>query len=218
MSDLVPPRSELVIDPTRTAVVNVDVQRCFVENTPLAAPDGPDVLRRINELVGACRAAGALVVHTRSWMRPDRTDVGAVMDRLVPPFIVALYTAGAESAELHPDLDVDERDIVLDKPRYGAFHATELELVLRHRGIDTVIVTGIATSICCETTAREAAVRDFHVLFADDATGTQDMAGVDAATLHRATCASLSMVFARIVSTDEVIRTVSDDARALAAR
>jgi ureidoacrylate peracid hydrolase len=209
VSDLIPPSTDLVIDPARTAVINVDMQRCFVEGTPLAAPDGPAVLERINTLIGACRAAGALVVHTRGWMRPDSSNVGAVMDRLVPPFIVALYTAGTDSAELHPDLDVDERDIVLDKPRYGAFHATELELILRQRGVETVIITGIATSICCETTAREAAVRDFHVLFADDATGTQDMAGVEAATLHRATCASLSMVFARIVTTREVIDTVA---------
>jgi ureidoacrylate peracid hydrolase len=203
--------TELVIDPARTAVIDVDMQRCFVEDTPLAAPDGPAVLARVNALTGACRDAGALVVHTRGWMRPDRSNVGPVMGQLVPPFIVELYTAGTATAELHPDLDVDPRDVVLDKPRYGAFHATDLELVLRQRGVDTVLVTGIATNICCETTAREAAVRDFHVLFVGDATGTRDMAGVDAATLHAATCASLSMVFARIVDTEEVLRAVAPE-------
>jgi nicotinamidase-related amidase len=209
--------TDLVIDPSRTAVVDVDMQRCFVEDTPLAAPGGRAVLERVNTLVRACRDAGALVVHTRGWMRPDGANVGPVMTELVPPFIVELYTAGTASAELHPALDVDTRDLVLDKPRYGAFHATELELVLRGRGIDTVIITGIATNVCCETTAREAAVRDFHVLFAADATATRDMAGVDAATLHAATCATLSMVFARIVSTEDVVRAVSAREGALAA-
>jgi nicotinamidase-related amidase len=201
--------TDLAIDPSRTAVIDVDMQRCFVEDTPLAAPEGRAVLERVNTLVRACRDAGALVVHTRGWMRPDGADVGPVMAELVPPFIVELYTAGTASAELHPALDVDPSDLVLDKPRYGAFHATELELVLRGRGIDTVIVTGIATNVCCETTAREAAVRDFHVLFVGDATATRDMAGVDAATLHAATCATLSMVFARIVDTADVVQAVS---------
>ncbi|MHC1559313.1 cysteine hydrolase family protein [Actinomycetospora sp. C-140] len=202
------PTTDLVLDPARTAVIDVDMQRCFVEDTPLAAPGGRALVDRINALTRACRDAGALIVHTRGWMRPDRSDVGPVMDRLVPPFIVELYTAGVPTAELHPALEVGADDVVLDKPRYGAFHATELELILRHRGIDTVIITGIATNICCETTAREAAVRDFHVLFVDDATATREMAGVDASTLQAATCASLSMVFARIVQTADVVRAV----------
>jgi isochorismatase family protein/alpha/beta hydrolase family protein len=67
---------------------------------------------------------------------------------------------------------VDPRDILLDKPRYGAFHGTDLDLILRARGIDTVIIAGIATNVCCETTAREAVVRDFRVFFLSDGTAT----------------------------------------------
>jgi len=58
------------------------------------------------------------------------------------------------------------------KPRFGAFQGTDLELILRSRGIDTVIVTGVATNVCCDTTAREAAVRDFRVFFLSDGTAT----------------------------------------------
>jgi isochorismate hydrolase len=127
------------VNPTRTALINVDMQECFVEDSPLAAPDGPAVLEQTNRLAAACRAAGVLVVHTRGWMRPDRANVGAVTADLVPAFIVELYTAGTAAAELHHELVVDPPDVILDKPRYGAFHATELDLVLRQRGIDTVI-------------------------------------------------------------------------------
>jgi hypothetical protein len=79
---------------------------------------------------------------------------------------------GSESAEFHECLVIDGKDVILEKPRFGAFHCTDLELLLRSRGIDTIMVTGISTNVCCETTAREAAIRHFHVLFVEDATAT----------------------------------------------
>ncbi len=189
--------------PSRTALLNVDMQRCFVEGSPLASPDGRALAARINRLTQLCREVGVLVVHTRVWMRADGSNLG-VMGELVPPFIVALYTEGAASAELDPGLVVDSRDVIVDKPRYGAFHGTDLEMILRDRGIDTVIVSGIATNICCETTAREAAQHDFRVVFLSDGTATKEMAGVSAEDLQRATCASLGMVFAQIATIDQV--------------
>lgn len=189
--------------PHRTALLNVDMQRCFVGASPLASPDGPALVARINELAQTCRDAGALVVHTRCWMRADGSNLG-VMGELVPPFIVGLYTEGSETAELDPALVVDDTDVILDKPRYGAFHGTDLDMVLRTRGIDTVMISGIATNICCETTAREAAQRDFRVVFLSDGTATKEMGGVSAEELQRATCASLGMVFAQIATIDEV--------------
>jgi ureidoacrylate peracid hydrolase len=196
--------TDFAVNPARTALINVDLQACFVEGSPLASPDGLELVTRINRLAAICRAADMLVVHTRGWMRPDGSNLG-VMGELVPPFIVALYTEGADAAELHPAVDVDDRDVVLNKPRYGAFHGTDLEMVLRTRGVDTVIVSGIATNVCCDTTAREAAQRDFRVFFLSDGTATKEMAGVPAEELQRATCASLSMVFAQIVTMDEMI-------------
>lgn len=197
--------SDLEIHSARTALINVDMQRCFVEDSPLASPDGLMLVNRINELATACRNAGALVVHTRVLVRADGSNLG-VMGELVPPFIVGLYTEGSDTAQLHDDLQVEPSDVVLDKPRYGAFHATDLEETLRSRGIDTVIVSGIATNICCETTAREAAQRDFRVIFLSDGTATKEMGGVSAADLQTATLASLGMVFAKIADTEQVIR------------
>lgn len=193
--------------PDRTALINVDMQHCFVEGSPLASPDGPAVLERINQLADACRDAGSLVVHTRGWMRPDGSNLG-VMGELVPPFIVELYTEGAPSAELHGSLVVGARDVILSKPRYGAFHGTDLELILRSRGIDTLVISGIATNICCEMTAREAAQRDFRVFFLTDGTATKEMNGVSAEDLQRATCASLGMVFAELATVDEMINKI----------
>jgi ureidoacrylate peracid hydrolase len=144
---------EFPLIPPKTALINVDMQRCFVDGSPLASPEGPALVKRVNRLTRTCRAAGILVVHTRGWMKKDRSDIG-VMGDLVPPFIVDLYTEGEESAELDDGLEVEPIDVVLDKTRYGAFHGTDLQATLQSRDIDTVIVTGIATNVCCDTTAR----------------------------------------------------------------
>jgi nicotinamidase-related amidase len=195
---------ESPLTPASTALINVDMQKCFVEDSPLASPQGLELVERINRLAKVSRDAGMLVVHTRGWMRRDGSNLG-VMRELVPPFIVDLYTEGSAMAELHEALDVVDGDVILNKPRYGAFHGTDLDLILRDHGIDTVLVSGIATNICCDTTAREAAQRDYRVLFLSDGTATKEMNGVSADELQRATCASLGMVFAHVVTVDEVI-------------
>jgi nicotinamidase-related amidase len=189
--------------PSKTALINVDMQRCFVEGSPLAAPDGRALLDKINDLIRVCREAGVLVVHTRGWMAKDGSNLG-VMAELVPPFIVDLYTEGSPTAELHDALDVAPEDLIVDKTRYGAFHGTDLARQLRERGVETVIISGIATNICCETTAREAAQHDFRVVFLSDGTATKEMNGVPAAELQRATLAGLGMVFAQIACLADV--------------
>jgi nicotinamidase-related amidase len=195
------------LDPAHTALLNVDMQRCFVEGSPLASPDGRFLAERINRLSAVCRDAGIPVVHTRVWMRPDGSTLG-VMGDIVPPFIRALYLAAAPTAEIHDAVVVEEGDIILNKQRYGAFTGTDLEMILRSKGIDTVIISGIATNICCETTAREAAQLDFHVFFLSDGTATKEMNGVPADVLQQATCASLGMVFAQIATVDEMIEKI----------
>jgi biuret amidohydrolase len=106
---------------------------------------------------------------------------------------------------LHSRLEVLAGDIVLEKPRFGAFHGTDLELILRARGVDSVILTGIATNVCVETTAREAAVRDFRVFFTSDGTATPDVEGVSRHDLQRATCAVLATAFAQVLTVQQMI-------------
>jgi len=100
----------------------------------------------------------------------------------------------------------------VNKPRFVAFHATDLDLILRSRGIDTVI-RGIATNFCAETTAREAMSHDYRVLFLSDGTRTfdlpdQGMGPVSAEDAQRATCAALAFGFAEVLTVDEAIRKV----------
>ena len=206
---------DFAVVPQRTALLNVDMQNCFVEGSPIAAPDGLAILERVNRLAAACRKAGILVIHASIVMRPDRSNLG-ILAEFSPPVKEGILDKGSESASLHKGLVIDPRDILLDKPRFGAFHGTDLELILRQRGIDTIIISGVATNVCCETSAREAAVRDFRVFFLSDGTATAAMGDSSAAELQKATCATLGFLFAQVVTVNEMIRKIEGAARAAA--
>jgi ureidoacrylate peracid hydrolase len=192
------------VEVSRLALLNVDLQNLFVEGFPISAPEGLEVLQRINRLSAACRKWGVPVVHTAHVTRPDGSNVG-VLGELIPPVKAGLIARGSHPAALHAKLAIEPGDILLEKPRFGAFQGTDLELILRSRGIDSVIITGIATNVCAETTAREASVRDFKVFFMSDGTATQDMGGVSRADLQRATCAVLEFGFAQVLTVDQMI-------------
>ena len=124
----------------RTALLNIDLQNCFVDSLDDPAP----LLARINGLSASCRSAGILVIHTRHVVRADGSNLGVLSE--VDRIRAGLLNDGAVTAELHPDVVVEPIDVRLDKPRFGAFTGTDLELTLRTRGIDTVLVSGISRS------------------------------------------------------------------------
>jgi nicotinamidase-related amidase len=208
--------ADFAVVPSRTALINVDMQNCFVHGSPISAPEGLAIQDRINRLAAACRQAGILVVHTSHVLRPDGSNIG-VLGELAPIVKEGIVTKGSDSAALHKGLHVDAHDILLDKPRFGAFHGTDLELILRSHGIDTVIISGIATNVCCETTAREATVRDFHVFFLSDGTATFGIGDISAAEMQKATCATLGFVFAQVLTVDEMIQKIEGAAQAASA-
>jgi ureidoacrylate peracid hydrolase len=90
-------------------------------------------------------------------------------------------------------------EVIVTKHRYGAFEASDLDLVLRSRGIRTVIMTGVATNVCVETTARQAFLRDYYVVFTSDCTATYGQAE------HEATLVNIDQFFGQVVSADDII-------------
>ena len=188
----------------RTALLNIDMQNLFVEGFQTSAPDGLATLARINQLAAVCRGPGVLVIHVSHVLRPDGSNMG-ILGTLHPKVRAGLLRKGGTATALHRALDRDPRDLLLEKPRYGAFHGTDLELILRGRGIDTVIIAGIATNICCDTTAREAAVRDFRVLFLRDGTATSGAVDLAADVVQASTLATIDDAFGQVLSVDEAI-------------
>ena len=100
---------------------------------------------------------------------------------------------GTAEAELMPELERLPEDMVVGKNTYSAFRNTRLEEQLREMGVEEVIVTGVMTNLCCDTTAREAFIRGFRVFFSTDATATSDL------ELHEATLKNLAYGFAYFV-------------------
>jgi ureidoacrylate peracid hydrolase len=193
--------------PARMALVNVDIQNVFVEGS---APDGLIVLERINRLANVCREAGIVVFHLRHTL-PAGLD-GGVLGEIFPIVNKGFLDRDSETASFHKDLARDPRDILLEKPHYGGFYDTNLELLLRRRDIDTIIITGIETNVCCETTAREAMVRDFRVFFMSDGTTTGGVQGMARDEVQRASLATMSNNFAQVLSVDEMIQKIKDAA------
>jgi len=185
--------------PENTVMVNIDLQNCFVDN----ADRGLEVVDRVNRLAMMCRNAGILVIHTRHVVRPDHSNIG-ILGKLVPKVRDGMLDEGSESAAFHADLRIEPNDVLLTKPRFGAFHGTDLDVILRSRGIDSLIITGITTDVCCDTTAREANARDFKVFFLSDATTTSRPPQSQRTTLEL-----ISALFGQVLTTEAMIAKIN---------
>ena len=200
------------IDPARTALLVVDMQNCFVADSPIAAPLGAVVAGRLNQLADACRQAGIPIIWTRHVVRPDGSNIG-LLGEVIPPVAAGIINDDAPTAALHPLMDVRPGDVVVGKPRFGSFHGTDLEVILRSRGVDTVILGGINTNVCVDTTAREAAAREFRVLFLADGTANFDLPDgglgpASAEELQRSACAVMAFGFAEVARVDQVLNRI----------
>ena len=201
-----------LIEPSKTALLITDMQNVFVEGSPVSAPEGLEVLDRLSRLAEFCHEVGIQVIYTAQVVRPDHTNMGILGD-LVPPVQAGVIDDGSVSGDLHAGVRMREGDILLKKPRYGAFHGTDLDLILRHRGIDTLIIGGIATNVCCETTAREATERDFKVLFLSDGTATFGLpdlgfGALTAQEVQRVTCSVMSFFFGQVLTVNQAIEKI----------
>jgi ureidoacrylate peracid hydrolase len=203
---------DFTIEPATTAFLGVDLQNCFVENSPVAAPQGPQVVERLNALSAAMREAGSLIVWTRHVVRPDHANAG-MLGRTVPPVQKGVIDDDSMTGALSSRVELGEGDVVLDKPRFGAFYGTELDIILRARGIKTIVMGGIATNVCCDATAREAHSREYEVVFLNDGSATFDISGQDgqiipAETVQNVYLSTLAFGFAEVASTADIIARV----------
>lgn len=199
------------INPKKTAMLVVDLQTLFVEGyDPISAPAGLEVARRVNELAKVARAAGTQIIYTAHALRPDGSNIGQLAQIFPPMETEGLINSGKPTVDIHTAFEVDKnRDIYLEKPRFGAFAGTDLDLILRGKGIDTVIIGGIATNICCETTAREANHLEYKVVFLSDGTTAGEYADQGWGTLtpeetQKATLTLMSYAFGEVATCADV--------------
>ena len=167
----------VTVDTGRTALIIIDMQRDFLEPGGFGAALGNDV-SRLKAAVGPCadvlaaaRRADVLVIHTREGHRPDLTDAPPIkIERGDPALRIGapgpmgrILIRGEPGHDIIPELYPAAGEPVIDKPGKGAFYQTDLELMLKNRGIDSLLVCGVTTEVCVNTTVREANDRGFSL-------------------------------------------------------
>ncbi|MEO5608422.1 MAG: isochorismatase family cysteine hydrolase [Ornithinibacter sp.] len=173
-------------DPRHIALMCIDFQRDFMESGGFGESLGNDVSRLrttiepTRAVLEAFRSRGWPVIHTREGHRSDLSDLfPAKRDRGNPTLRIGeegpmgrLLTRGSAGHAIVPELAPIEGEVILDKPGKGSFYATDLETILRARGITHLVVTGVTTEVCVQSTVREANDRGFESLVLSDCTAS----------------------------------------------
>lgn len=205
------PRLFEAVDPARTAHVVIDMQNGFVEpGATVEIATAREIVPAINRISRAVRGAGGINIFVQfvtdgRALRDWSTFYGTVF---LPGFsegMLESFRPGSHGHALYSALDVAPEDFAVDKARFGAFSpgTSSLHDLLQEKGIDTLILTGTATNVCCETTAREAMQLNYRVIFVSDATAA--LSDVE----HNAALNSLTAIFADVVPADAVVELLS---------
>lgn len=199
------------VRPEHAALLIVDVQNDFCAENGAMQREGRDLslvkamIPRLERLLEAARAAQVPRVWIRNvyntgenWYLSDvwleqalRRRKGLYVERPV----CEPGGWGGDFFRIGPRPD----EAIVTKHRYGAFESTDLDLILRSRGVRTVIMTGVATNVCVETTARQAFLRDYYVVFVGDGTATYSQSD------HDATLRNIDQFFGEVVTAEAVV-------------
>ncbi len=200
------------LEPSRTALVVIDMQNVFV--APGAAYEVPaarGIVPNINHLADAVRGTGGVVSWVQMIYDPDQpwsNFYHNMVDAARFERMVDGFTDGSEGHALWPELDVRDGDIVVNKSRFSAFLPGYCDLGdrLAARGIDTVLITGTVTNTCCECSARDAMMQDFKTIMVSDANAAV------LEELHVAVLRNFIQVLGDVRSTGELVSMLKDGA------
>lgn len=179
------------LDPARSALLVIDFQNEYFSGR-LPLPEGERALRNTRRLVDHADRAGIKVFHVQHVDAPDSP----------------IFAEGSVGGDFHRDLQPGPTHEVVRKTSVSVFPTTDLDQRLRAAGIDTLVIAGLMTHACVAGAARDASPLGYEVVVVDDACATRDIdsgAGVDHATLHRASLASIDDTFGAILSTEQVL-------------
>jgi ureidoacrylate peracid hydrolase len=188
-----------------TALLVIDMQNAFLDDRGSMVRRGFDTnrlraaVKPCGRLISAARASQVPIIQTRYVYRADYRDAGVRVREILPNTITTeSLAAGSWDVEIVDALAPSGDDIVIEKNRPSAFIGTSLDLMLRGQGITSVVICGITTNICVESTARDASQFDYRTFVVSDATAEMEQ------SRHDHAINTLGFLFARIVTVDEV--------------
>jgi len=207
------------LDPTRTALVVIDLQHAFMNDTIgfAAVPAARDVVPAVNRLAAAVRETGGGVFWIKMTHDERCLTEWSVAHEIVTPAIqekrIAALSEGTLGHELWPELEVRPEEEIVKKFRYSAFMpgTSDLPDRLRARGFDTVLITGTVTNVCCESSARDANMTNFRTIMVSDGNAANSQEE------HDASLTAFYNVFGDVMDTDMIIASLRRSRSARAA-
>ena len=195
------------LDPRRTALVVIDMQNAFVaKGAPVEVPAARGIVAPINRLATELRKLRVAVI----WVCHQNDVNGRDWERFFGSFVAPqnrqraaqALTVGDPLQRLYPELTVSPGDLATTKNRYSALigQSSGLGSMLKEHGIDTLLIAGTKTNVCCECTARDAMMLDYKVVMLSDCTAALSDEE------HRATLENVIQQFGDVLSSDEVLR------------
>jgi nicotinamidase-related amidase len=194
---------DMRLDASRSALLVIDMQKFFLDPaSPTFTCGGLAILPGLERLIRAFRGAGRPVLFTRHVHHPDDLDAG-----IMGWWWKGKCIEGSPESEIHPAIAPLPREKVVFKHRYSAFFDTDLETVLRCLKVEDLVIAGIMTNMCCESTARDAYYRDHRVFFLADGTGSINE------EMHLASLLNLAFGFAHVTTVSEIEARMNAGAR-----
>jgi ureidoacrylate peracid hydrolase len=202
------------VDPAKTALVVVDMQNAFMLPGVAHAlcPMAEKIVPNINRLAQTVRETGGTVVWIKTTFKEDALANWSTYFEMVSPQHgakrVEALTAGSKGHQLWDTLDVRAQDLIVEKNRFSAFiqGSSDLAEILRGRRLDTILVTGTVTNVCCESTARDAMMLNFKTIMVSD--GNAAVTDAD----HNASLCAFYLTFGDVMSTDMLMACLTRNA------
>jgi biuret amidohydrolase len=183
------------LDLQKTALLVTDMQIFFLDpGSPTFTCGGPAILPRLKKLIAVFREKGLPVIYTQHVHHPGHLDSG-----IMGWWWEGMCIEGSPESQVHPEIAPNPGEKVIQKHRYSAFYNTDLETILRVLKVEDLVISGVMTNMCCESSARDAYYRDYRVFFLADGTGSINE------EMHLASLMNLALGFAHVTTVQQVI-------------
>ncbi|KXB06114.1 isochorismatase [candidate division MSBL1 archaeon SCGC-AAA382C18] len=199
-------------EPGRTGLLVIDMTNEFLKaGSPLEVPAGRKMIPRLKKVIETCRTEDVPIIYTRHVLRENGSNAGLLEEFYQAVKDEKAHVPCSDGVKIHEEISPEKKDIVITKHRYSAFYETDLDSILRNMGIDTLVIGGVLTNLCCESTARDAMFRDYRVIFLRDCNATFDLPDlgfgeVSKEEIQKSVCSTIAFGIGSVKTSKNVIK------------